>query len=213
MFTYVYLRWNFSLWSNKIKADWLIRISKIFIPHTKHLRNRLLYPWHPHHDMQTVPVYWATKARRFVVVRETNFFTQTTHSEKRDPPRQTQTTTTTQHSGTASAHNEKNPFSALVVLDGCGDWRKNRVFAFLLLPANRRFAFIFPRAAELRIALRTPYTETSLYRITTTNTNHPSRIHHHHHFARVSFFARQPFFLQSYFSTFSSYLYSRTKET
>lgn len=86
MFTYVYLRWNFSLWSNKIKADWLIRISKIFIPHTKHLRNRLLYPWHPHHDMQTVPVYWATKARRFVVVRETNFFTQTTHNH---PQRET----------------------------------------------------------------------------------------------------------------------------
>lgn len=75
------------------------------------------------------------------------------------------------------------------------DRRKNLVFVFLLLPANRRCAFIFLRAANSRIALRTPYTDESLYRTTTTTTSQPVPAFTTTTFARISFFARRPFFL------------------
>lgn len=97
-----------------------------------------------------------------------------------------------------SAQSEKNPFSALLRPGydhqhqhrGGGDRRKNPVFLQAASPLS-----IFPRAAESRIALRTPYTERESLSSSTTSQESQRGPHSPPTLSRlVSFFGGDHFF-------------------
>lgn len=118
---------------------------------------------------------------------------------RRYPPRQTQTrTATTQHSGRASAHNEKNPFSALVVLDGCGDRPKEKsCFCLSSSSCEPPLCFHFSPRSEFENCFAH-----SLHRrvLISHNDHHQpasARIHHYHFranllFRKATIFSRRP---------------------